>query len=163
MVGGYTAAILWDVASRMLTIVHRILVQLPWSFSTMCLVSSQVVHPYSSMDTTAAWKKLYFILSARSEFHMTDSLSITAHAFATRVWMSFLVDEMLLPRLVKLSTSFREPLFSMEILRLWLKCMYSVLSVLTLRLMPPPDYAAAIWPGQVYLPEALCHQHSPHL
>ena len=41
------------------------------------------------MDTTAAWKKNYFILSDRSGFHMTDSLSIAVHAFAqanTTIW-----------------------------------------------------------------------------
>ena len=34
------------------------------------------MHPYSSTDTTATWKKLRFILSFRSDFYMTDSLSI---------------------------------------------------------------------------------------
>ena len=43
---------------------------------SICLVSIHVVHPYSSIDTTAAWKKLRFILSVKSDFHMTDSLSI---------------------------------------------------------------------------------------
>ena len=38
-----------------------------------------MVHPYSSIDTTAAWKKLRFILSVGSDFHMTDSLSIAVH------------------------------------------------------------------------------------
>ena len=38
----------------------NILVWLPSSFFS-CLVSVQVVHPYSSIDTTAAWKKLHFI------------------------------------------------------------------------------------------------------
>ena len=47
-----------------------------------------VVHPYSSIDTTAAWKKLHFILSVRSDFHMIDSLSIAVHAFVSRVSMS---------------------------------------------------------------------------
>ena len=60
------------------------------------LVSVQVVHPYSSIDTTAAWKKLRFILSVRSDFHMIDSLSIAVHAFVSRVLMSFSVDETLL-------------------------------------------------------------------
>ena len=50
-----------------------------WTYSC-CLVSIHVVHPYSSIDTTAAWKKLRFILSVRSDFHMTDSLSIAVHA-----------------------------------------------------------------------------------
>ena len=38
---------------------------------------------------------------------MIDSLSIAVHAFVSRVSMSFLVDETLLPRYVNLSTSFR--------------------------------------------------------
>ena len=38
------------------------------------------------------------ILSVRSDFHMTDSLSIARHAFVSRVLMSVLVDEALLPR-----------------------------------------------------------------
>ena len=61
-------------------------------------VSVQVVHPYSSIDTTAAWKKLRIILSVRSDFHMIDSLSIAVHAFVSRVSISFSVDETLLPR-----------------------------------------------------------------
>ena len=47
---------------------------------------------------TAAWKKLCFILSVRSDFHMTDSLLIAVHAFANYVLMSVSVDETLLPR-----------------------------------------------------------------
>ena len=37
------------------------------------------MHPYSSIDTTAAWKKLRFILSVRSDFHMIESRSIAVH------------------------------------------------------------------------------------
>ena len=33
-------------------------------------VNVQVVHPYGSIDTTAVWKKLRFILSVRFDFHM---------------------------------------------------------------------------------------------
>ena len=76
----------------------NILVKLPSSFFFSRLVSVQVVHPYSSIDTTAAWKKLRFILSVRSDFHMIESLSIAVHAFVSRVSMSFSVDETLLPR-----------------------------------------------------------------
>ena len=61
------------------------------------LVSVYVVHPYSSIDTIAAWKKLRFILSVRSDFHMTDSLLIAVHAFVSRVSMYVSVDETLLP------------------------------------------------------------------
>ena len=39
---------------------------------------------------------------------MIESLSIAVQAFVSRVSMSFSVDETLLPRLVNLSTSFRE-------------------------------------------------------
>ena len=45
-----------------------------------------------------AWKKLGFILSVKSELHMTNSLSMAAHAFASRMLMSVSVDETLLPR-----------------------------------------------------------------
>ena len=69
-----------------------ILVQLPLSFFYIRLVSVQVVHPYSSIDTIGAWKKLHFILSFRSNFHMTDSLLIAIHAFVSHVSMSVLVD-----------------------------------------------------------------------
>ena len=70
--------------------------------------------PYSNIDTTAAWKKLHFILSVRSDFHMTDSLSIAVHFFTSCVLMSVLIAETLLPRLVNLSTSFRELPFSVK-------------------------------------------------
>ena len=52
---------------------------------------------------------------------MTDKQSITAHALASRVLMSFSVDETMLPWLVKLSTSFKGPPFSAEMSPLWLK------------------------------------------
>ena len=77
---------------------RSILVELPSSFLSIRLVSVHVVHPYSSIDTIAACKNLRFILSDRSDFHMTDSLSIAVHAFASRVLISFSVDETLLPR-----------------------------------------------------------------
>ena len=76
-------------------------------------LSGHVVHPYSSIDTTDSWKKLLFILSDRSNIHMTDSLSITVHTFTSCVLMSFSVDETLLPRL-NLSTSFIDQPFSVE-------------------------------------------------
>ena len=47
------------------------------------------MHPNSSSDTTAAWKKLQFILSVMSDFHMTDSPSIAVHPFVSLVSMSF--------------------------------------------------------------------------
>ena len=62
---------------------------MPSCFFSNRLVSVQVVHPYSSIDMTAAWKKLRFILSVRFDFHMIESLSIAVHAFVSRVSMSF--------------------------------------------------------------------------
>ena len=70
-------------------IARSILVQLPSSLFSSRFLSVQVVHPYSSIDTNAAWKKLPFILSVRSDIHMIDSLSIAVHAFINRVSMSF--------------------------------------------------------------------------
>ena len=58
-------------------------------------VSVYVVHPYSNTDTTAAWKKLRFILSVRPNFHMTNNLKIAVNAFASRVLMPFSSDETL--------------------------------------------------------------------
>ena len=56
------------------------------------------MHPYSSIDATAAWKKLRFILSVRSDFHIIDSLLIAVHTLVNLVSMSFSVDATLLPR-----------------------------------------------------------------
>ena len=83
-------------------------------FFSKCLVSINVVYPCSSIDTTAVWKKMRFILSVRSDFHMTKSLSIAVHAFANRLLMSVSVDETLLPRKMKLSSSFGELPFRVE-------------------------------------------------
>ena len=59
---------------------------------------------------------------------MNDSLSIAVHDFASRVLISFLVDDTLRPWLVNLSTSFRELEFSVEMSPLWLKHIYSVVN-----------------------------------
>ena len=79
-------------------IARSILVLLLSSFFSIRLVSIHVVHPYSSIDMIAAWKKLCFIISARFDFHFTDSLLIAVHAFASRMLMSASVDETLLPK-----------------------------------------------------------------
>ena len=68
------------------------------------------MHLYSIIDSTADWKKLRFILSVKSDFHMTDSLSIAVQIFASHELMSFLVDETLFLRYVNLFTSFKGPL-----------------------------------------------------
>ena len=99
---------------------RNILVWLPSSFFSSRFVSVQVVHPCNSIDTTVAWKKLRFILSVRSYFLMIARLSIAVHAFVNRVSMSFSVNEKLLPRLVNLSTSFREVPSSVKMSPIWL-------------------------------------------
>ena len=45
-----------------LNIAYSILVLLLSSFFSIILVSVHVVHPYSSIDTTATWKKLHYVL-----------------------------------------------------------------------------------------------------
>ena len=120
----------------LLNIPRSFLLRLPSSFFSIRLVSVHVVHPYSSIDTTTAWKKLRFILSVGSDFYTTDRISIVVHAFASHVLMPVLVDETLLPRQVNLSTSFRELQFSVVMLPLWLKHAYPVLSTLIWRPMP---------------------------
>ena len=85
MIGGrwpYSCCFGGGCLQDLFNIARNILVYLPSSFFSIRLVSVHVVHPYSSIDTTAAWKKLRFILSVRSDFRMTDSLSIAFHAFA---------------------------------------------------------------------------------
>ena len=74
---------------------RSIRVQLPSSFFSSHFVSVHVVHPYSSIDTIAAWKKLRFILSLRSDFHLTDRLFIAVHAFESGVSMSVSVNNYL--------------------------------------------------------------------
>ena len=59
-----------------------ILVQFPSNFFSIHFVSIHVVHLYSNIHTTAAWKKFCFDLSDRAEFHMIDGLLIAIYAFA---------------------------------------------------------------------------------
>ena len=94
-------------------------------------------HPYGRIDMTAAWKKLRFILSDMSDFHMIDNLLTTVHAFAIHTLTSFSVHMTLPPMYVNLSTSFRELSFSVPMSPLWAKHMYSILSTFTWRPMPP--------------------------
>ena len=101
MMGGrwpYSCCFVGCCLQDLFNIACSILVLLPSSFFSIRLVSVHVVHPYSSIDKTTAWKKLRFILSVRSDFHMTDSLLIAVHPFASRMSMSVSVDEILLPR-----------------------------------------------------------------
>ena len=55
------------------------------SFFSIHLIGVHVEHAYNSIDATAAWKKMRFILSVRSDLHMTDSLLVAVDAFASRV------------------------------------------------------------------------------
>ena len=114
-----------------------ILVQFPSSFFSICLASIHVVHSYSRIDITAAWRKLHFILSDRFDFCMIDNLSIVVYDFASCISMSFSVDEILLWRYVNLSTNFRGPPFSVAMSPFWLKHIYLILSEFTWRTMLP--------------------------
>ena len=68
---------------------HSILEQFLFSFSSICLVSINVVHPYRRNDLTAAWKKLCFILSNKFDFHMIDNFLKAVHAFTSIVCSSY--------------------------------------------------------------------------
>ena len=59
----YSWCLVWCCCRDLFIITCNILVLLPSS-----RLVSVVVHPYSSIDKTAAWKKLRFILSVRSDF-----------------------------------------------------------------------------------------------
>ena len=100
----------------------------------MGLVCVHVVHLYSSIDTATVWKKFYFILSDGSDFHIIDAKSIPFHAFAWRIVISLSVDEILLPKYVKLSTNFRRLSLRAEIALSRLKHMFSILIAFTLNL-----------------------------
>ena len=110
----YSCCLVGCCLQGLFNIALSILVKMPSSFFSIRLVSVHVVHPYCSIDTIAAWEKLRFILSVRSDFHMNECLSLAVHAFASHVLMSISVDASLLLMLVNLSTSFRELPFSVE-------------------------------------------------
>ena len=113
------------------------------------LVSVHVVHPYNRTDMT--WPLLginRFILSDKSDFNMINNLSIAVYAFTGCILMSFSVDETLLLRYMNLSSSFREPLVSVDMSPLWLKhifCLHSHGG--QCHLLPALDYAAGIQLG----------------
>ena len=96
---------------------------------------------------------IYTYVSDRSDLHMTDSLLIAVHAFTCHILMSFSGDEMLLLRYVNLSICFRDPPFSMEMspLGFWLKHMYSILTALTWRPVPPVAFSRLNSRGQSIL------------
>ena len=71
------------------SIVPSILVHFTSSFFSIRLVSVHLVHPYSWIDTTAAWEKLHFILLDRSLFYMIDNLSIESMPSWGTYWCHF--------------------------------------------------------------------------
>ena len=113
------------------SIARSILVQFLSSFFSISFVSVHVVHPYSNIDTTAAWKKFCFYLSDKTGFDMIDRVLIALPAFAMSILISLSVDETLLPRYVNLSTNFRKPPFEVEMSPSWLKHIQSVLFAFT--------------------------------
>ena len=77
-------------------IVCSILMQFLSNFFTTRLVSVHVVHPYSRIDLTAAWKKLFYFIREVWFPYDLYNLSIAVHAFTSCILISFSVDEMLL-------------------------------------------------------------------
>ena len=49
----------------------------------MLFISAQMVSPYSSTETTTAWKNSHFILSERSDFSIINNFPIEVH---TSIW-----------------------------------------------------------------------------
>ena len=105
---------------------RRILVKFTSSFSSLHFFSVHMVHPYISINTTAAWKKSSFILSNRSDYYIINSISIVVYVFARHILTSLSVDEIRLTRYVNLSTNFRRPSFRMEMAPSRLRHMFSV-------------------------------------
>ena len=66
-----------------------------------------MVQQCSSTFTATACKNFHFILSERSDFHIALSIAVAVHALSMRMWTSFLLDEILLPRHMNWSTIFR--------------------------------------------------------
>ena len=71
-----------------------------------------MVQLYNNTNTATAWKKSYFILFGRSDFHNFDNMSIIVHATPMRMLTSLSVDEILLLRYMNLSTIFRDRPFN---------------------------------------------------
>ena len=75
---------------------HSCVIAVKLFFPSVLLASMWCIH--IAVSTRLLLGKLRFILSVRSDFHMTDTLSFAVHAFASHVLMSVSVDETLLPR-----------------------------------------------------------------
>ena len=129
---------------------HSILVEFLSSFFSLCFFSVHVVHLYSNIDTTTAWKKSSFILSDRSDFYTIDNLLIAINAFARCILTSLSVDGILWPRYVNISTNFRGSPFRVEMAPFQLKHMYSFCLCShggQCLLLPAPGYVAWILLG----------------
>ena len=108
--------------------------------------------------TTAAWKKLHSVLLDSSDFHVIDNLSMAVHGFARHILMSLSVDEMLLPRYMKVSTNFREPPFRGKMSPSWLKHLHFILSAFTWRPLPPAACSRLCSKG-ISLGRCICKKH----
>ena len=84
---------LWANAASTVNTVFS-LTNVPAKWWIYCLLISST--PLLAVWTPPLLGRNCFILSVRSDFHMTDSLSIAVHAFVSHVSM-FLFDETLLP------------------------------------------------------------------
>ena len=98
-----------------------------WKKSYMRFVTVYVVHSYSCVDIATAWKKIFFILSDRSDFYMINNHPIASHALSGRMLTSLSVDEMLLTMYMNCSTNFSDLPRTVEMAAFCLKLIYSVL------------------------------------
>ena len=140
----------------LVNIARNILVWFPSRFFFNGLVSVQVVYPYSSIDTTTAWKKLLFILSVRFDFHMIESLSIACRCLFRLMKRCFLGRWTCL-------------LVSERFCLVWKCCLFGYSTYIQFcvqwhggqclrRLVP--NYVVVFRLGLVYMPVTLCHRHS---
>ena len=58
----YSCSFIRCCLQDLFNVVHSIFVHFPSSFFSICLVSVNMVHPFSRIDTTAAWKKMRLIV-----------------------------------------------------------------------------------------------------
>ena len=108
-------------------------------------------------------KKSCFILLDRLDFHMIDNLSIAVLTFPMLMFSSLSVDEILQPRYMNWSTSFRRLPFSCGNGSFLFKTHELYLFVFMWRpmhLAATLGYTAEIRLEQVYLWEVLDHLHS---
>ena len=89
------------------------------SFFTKCFVRYQVLQSYCNTDMKITWKNSHFILSGKSDFHIVLTCQWQS-VLPMYMLRSLLVDVILLPRYISLSTNFRGLLFNEEIAPSWL-------------------------------------------